>query len=155
MHGRWAQRSASPLSCENPFLRPDRCRRLNELPIPAPLWRRFAAAIYDGLLLLALWMCGAFVDVLSRSDERFLMAGGSSSLIEAMAARLASRITTYRRAVRIDPSASGARVVFSNGDKIDASAVIVTTPASIMSRIAYGVPLPPLWRQFIAEVTAA
>ena len=95
---------------------------------------------------------GRRIDVLSRSDERYLMAGGSSSLIEAMAARLASRITTYRRAVRIDPSASGARVVFSNGERIDASAVIVTTPASIMSRIAYGVPLPPLWRQFIAEV---
>ncbi len=95
---------------------------------------------------------GRRIDVLSRSDERYLMAGGSSSLVEAMAARLASRITTYRRAVRIDPSPSGARVTFSNNEKVDASAVIVTTPASIMSRIAYGVPLPALWRQFIAEV---
>lgn len=27
-----------------------------ELILPAPLWRRFAASIYDGLLLMALWM---------------------------------------------------------------------------------------------------
>lgn len=29
---------------------------MSELILPAPLWRRFAAAIYDGLLLIALWM---------------------------------------------------------------------------------------------------
>ncbi len=95
---------------------------------------------------------GRRIDVLSRSDERYLMAGGSSSLVEAMAARLAGKITTYRRATRIDPLGSGAKVTFSNGETIAASAVIVTTPASIMSRIAYGMPLPALWRQFIGEV---
>lgn len=30
--------------------------RLTELILPAPLWRRLAASIYDGLLLIALWM---------------------------------------------------------------------------------------------------
>lgn len=34
--------------------------------IPAPLWRRLLAAIYDGLLLLALWMVAALVDVIVR-----------------------------------------------------------------------------------------
>lgn len=96
---------------------------------------------------------GRSIEVLSRSDERFLMAGGSSSLVEAMGKRMASRITTFRRATRIDGNAGGgARVTFSNGEAIDAAAVIVTTPASIMSRVDYGVPLPPLWRRFIAEV---
>ncbi|QDZ08508.1 amine oxidase [Sphingomonas panacisoli] len=95
---------------------------------------------------------GQRIDVLSRSDERFLMAGGSSSLIEAMTARLASRITTFRRATRIDRIGSGARVTFSNGERIQASAVIVTVPISIVSRIAFGTPLPPLWRQYNAEV---
>ncbi len=95
---------------------------------------------------------GRRIDVLSRSDERYLMAGGSSSIIEAMAARLAKRITTYRRATRIDPLGSGAKVTFSNGEVVAASAVIVTVPISIISRIAFGVPLPALWRQFNAEV---
>lgn len=96
---------------------------------------------------------GRRIDVLSRADERYLIAGGSSALVDAMAKRLASRITTYRRVTRIDSGAGpGPRVTFSNGETLDASAVIVTTPASIMSRISYGVPLPALWRQFIAEV---
>lgn len=29
---------------------------MSDLIVPAPLWRRFAASIYDGLLLLGLWM---------------------------------------------------------------------------------------------------
>lgn len=29
---------------------------MSELILPAPLWRRLAASIYDGLLLIALWM---------------------------------------------------------------------------------------------------
>lgn len=96
---------------------------------------------------------GRSIEVLSRSDERYLIAGGSSTLVEAMGKRMAGRITTYRRATRIDSNpGGGARVTFSNGATIDAAAVIVTTPASIMSRIEYGVPLPPLWRRFIAEV---
>ena len=52
---------------------------------------------------------GRRIDVLSRSDERYLMAGGSTSLIEAMAPRLANRITTYRRATRIDQATAAAR----------------------------------------------
>lgn len=95
---------------------------------------------------------GRRIDVLSRSDERYLMTGGSSSLVEAMARRLANRITTFRRATRIDPLGSGAKVTFSNGEVVQASAVIVTVPISIISKIAFGVPLPPLWKAFNAEV---
>lgn len=95
---------------------------------------------------------GRRFDVLSRADERFVIAGGSSTLVEAMGKRLGDRIVPYRRVTRIDPAGRGARLTFSNRETFDASAVIVTTPASIMSRITYGVPLPALWRQFIAEV---
>ena len=41
-------------------------RPLSDLIVPAPLWRRLAAAFYDGLLLLALWMVGVLVDVIVR-----------------------------------------------------------------------------------------
>lgn len=34
------------------------------VPLPAPLWRRLIAALYDGLLLIALWMVAALVDTL-------------------------------------------------------------------------------------------
>ncbi|WP_299696758.1 RDD family protein [Hydrocarboniphaga sp.] len=36
------------------------------LVLPAPIWRRLAASIYDGLLLLAMWMVAALVDTLVR-----------------------------------------------------------------------------------------
>ena len=29
---------------------------MSELAVPAPLWRRLIASIYDGLLLVGLWM---------------------------------------------------------------------------------------------------
>jgi uncharacterized RDD family membrane protein YckC len=35
---------------------------------PAHLWRRLAANLYDGLLLLAIWMCGGLVVVLLRGE---------------------------------------------------------------------------------------
>jgi len=37
-----------------------------EVELPAPLWRRLAAASYDALLLVAIWMATASLDVLVR-----------------------------------------------------------------------------------------
>ncbi|MEG3176782.1 FAD-dependent oxidoreductase [Sphingomonas sp. RB3P16] len=95
---------------------------------------------------------GRRIDVLSRSDERYLIAGGSSALVTAMAARLTGRILTNRRVARIDPFGPGVRLVFSDGKTVDAANVIVTTPASITRKIDFRIPLPPLWTRFIAEV---
>ncbi|HEY0973974.1 MAG TPA: RDD family protein [Solimonas sp.] len=39
---------------------------MSDLSLPAPLWRRLAAATYDGLLLIALWMVALLLDVLLR-----------------------------------------------------------------------------------------
>lgn len=95
---------------------------------------------------------GRRFDVLSRSDERFQIAGGSSTLVDALGRRHAARINPYRRVTRIEARGAGVRLTFSNAETFDAAAVIVTTPASVMSRIDYAVPLPALWRRFIAEV---
>ncbi|MGI4732538.1 MAG: flavin monoamine oxidase family protein [Janthinobacterium lividum] len=99
---------------------------------------------------------GARVDVLSRSDERYVIAGGSSALVDAMGARMAKRIATGKKVAAINPrpgadAAPGVRLVFADGSHVDAAAAIVATPASITRRIAFGVPLPPLWKRFIAE----
>ncbi len=95
---------------------------------------------------------GRRIDVLSRSDERYLISDGSSALIAAMAARLTGKIETNRRVARIDPLGPGVRVVFADGKSFDAANVIVTTPASITHKIDFRIPLPPLWTRFIAEV---
>lgn len=34
--------------------------------IPAPIWRRLAAAVYDGLLLLGIWMAALMIDTVVR-----------------------------------------------------------------------------------------
>lgn len=39
----------------------------SELPRPAPLWRRLAAAGYDGLLLLGIWMSTVLVEAVLRA----------------------------------------------------------------------------------------
>lgn len=36
------------------------------LNLPAPIWRRIAASVYDALLLLALWMVAALIDTVVR-----------------------------------------------------------------------------------------
>lgn len=95
---------------------------------------------------------GERIDVLGRSDERFVIAGGSGALIDAMAARLASRIETSKRLLRIEPHGAGMKLGFLDGSVALAGAVIVATPAPLLRQIDFRVPLPPLWRQFIADV---
>lgn len=95
---------------------------------------------------------GRRIDVLSRSDERYLISGGSSALVAAMAARLAGRIATNRRVARVDPLGPGVRLVFADGRTFDAAQVIVATPASVTRKIEFRIPLPPLWTRFIGEV---
>lgn len=36
--------------------------------IPAPLWRRLIASVYDGLLLLGLWLAAALVELIVREQ---------------------------------------------------------------------------------------
>jgi uncharacterized RDD family membrane protein YckC len=40
---------------------------MTDLIVPAPLWRRFAAALYDSFLLAAVWIIAAFVDAVIRN----------------------------------------------------------------------------------------
>lgn len=49
---------------------------------PAPLWRRLAAAVYDGLLLIALWMVALLLDVVVR--DQLLGLPRSFSALQAL-----------------------------------------------------------------------
>jgi monoamine oxidase len=95
---------------------------------------------------------GERIDVLSHSDERFLIEGGSGVLIAAMAAKLGDRIERGKRLLRIEPHNSGVSLHFLDGTVALAGAVIVAVPAPLMRQIDFRVPLPPLWQRFIAEV---
>lgn len=95
---------------------------------------------------------GERIDVLGRSDERYLIEGGSSALIAAMAAKLGDRVEMGKRLARVESDGAGARLHFLDGSVVAAGAVIVAVPAPLMRTIDFRVPLPPLWRRFIQEI---
>jgi monoamine oxidase len=95
---------------------------------------------------------GQRVEVLGESDERYVIQGGSSSLIEAMTSHYADRITTGKRLARIARSSGGVRLDFQDGSSAEAETVIVAVPAPLLRQIEWRIPLPTLWREFIAEM---
>lgn len=95
---------------------------------------------------------GQRIEVLGESDERYVIQGGSSSLIEAMSAQYADRITTGKRLLRIESARGGVRLGFLDGTRAEAETVIVAVPAPLLRQIDWRVPLPAVWRAFIAEM---
>lgn len=95
---------------------------------------------------------GQRAEILGGSDERFVIEGGSSALIEAMATHYADRIATGRRLRRIEPAASGVRLHFFDAAPFEAEQVIVAVPAPLTRQIDFAVPLPAEWRAFIAAM---
>jgi monoamine oxidase len=95
---------------------------------------------------------GERIEVLGESDERYVIEGGSSALIDAMTAHYADRITTGKRLARIEAAGGGVRLAFHDGSTEDAETVIVAVPAPLLRQIDWRVPLPAVWRQFIAEM---
>ncbi|MFZ5747102.1 MAG: flavin monoamine oxidase family protein [Pseudomonadota bacterium] len=93
-------------------------------------------------------VAGERVDVLGGSDERFVIEGGSSALVDAMAAAHAGRIETGRRLLRIARADGRLRLTFADGSVVAADRVIVAVPAPILRQIDYEVPLHPLWRDY-------
>jgi len=90
--------------------------------------------------------------VLGRSDERYVISGGSGALIDAMTAKLADRLETGKRLLRVASHGAGVKLDFLDGSSVLAGAVIVAVPAPLARQIDFRVPLSPLWRRFIAEV---
>lgn len=97
-------------------------------------------------------VAGQRFEVLGGSDERYVIEGGSSALIDAMAARYARAITTERRLLQIGRARGGYALSFLDGSQARAERVIVAVPAPITRQIDFRVPLPPVWRAFIATM---
>lgn len=95
---------------------------------------------------------GQRVEVLGESDERYVIQGGSSTLIETMTTHYADRITTGKRLLHIESARGGVRLGFLDGTSAEAETVIVAVPAPLLRQIDWRVPLPAIWRAFIAEM---
>ncbi|HVJ03539.1 MAG TPA: NAD(P)/FAD-dependent oxidoreductase [Sphingomonas sp.] len=95
---------------------------------------------------------GQRVEILGESDERFAIEGGSSALVDAIGSAYVDRITRDKRLLRIARSANGVRLHFLDGSTADAETVVVAVPAPLMRQIDFALPLPAIWRSFIAEM---
>ena len=94
---------------------------------------------------------GEHVEILAGSDERYVIAGGSGRLAEAIAQAHLDRIETGRRLLAIRETGSGMRLEFLDGTHVMADTVIVAAPAPILRQIDFAVPLPARWRDFVAQ----
>lgn len=94
---------------------------------------------------------GEHVEVLAGSDERYVIAGGSGRLANAIADAHRARIETGRRLRAIRETGSGIRLEFLDGTHALADTVIVAVPAPILRQIDFALPLPARWRAFVAE----
>ncbi len=95
---------------------------------------------------------GERFEVLGGADERYVIEGGSSALVEKIAAAHADRIESGKRLVRIERHRAGLRLSFLDGSVAFADSVIIAVPAPITRQIDFRVPLPPAWRAFIAAM---
>ena len=106
-----------------------------------------------GLLFNLPVVDGERVEVLGGSDERFVIAGGSSALVDALGARHRDHIQDGHEAIRVAHGAGGAiDVTFRDLTRVSADHVIIAVPASRGRFIDFGVRLPAAWRAFLAEM---
>jgi len=92
---------------------------------------------------------GQRAEVLGGADERYVIEGGSSALVEAMSAHYSDRIATGKRLLRVE---SGLKLHFLDGSVETADTLIVAVPGPVTRQIDFRVPLPAQWRAFIGEM---
>lgn len=95
---------------------------------------------------------GQEVEVLGASDEAFVVAGGTSKIIERLAQELEGHIKTRRELTRLESLGSGFRLRFASGQKVEADFVLLTLPFPVLREVTLNVRLPQRLRRFIAEV---
>jgi monoamine oxidase len=95
---------------------------------------------------------GRQVQVIGSSDERFVLHGGSGTVVEALAKPLAGRIVLGHALQSLQHAGDRVRLRFANGARAEAERVIVTVPAPLLRTIDFGGMLPPLWQSYAAEI---
>jgi monoamine oxidase len=95
---------------------------------------------------------GKQAELISLSDERFILTGGSSSVVKALSEPLMPKISTGHALVSITPWDDRLDLRFANGKSARVDRVIVTVPAPLMRTIDYGGLLPESWAALVGEI---
>ncbi|WP_176594109.1 NAD(P)/FAD-dependent oxidoreductase [Sphingobium sp. EM0848] len=95
---------------------------------------------------------GRHAELISLSDERFILMGGSSTVVKALSAPLMPRISTGHALVSISPNDGGLDLRFANGKIDHVDRVIVTVPAPLMRTIDYRGLLTEGWAAVVEEI---
>lgn len=95
---------------------------------------------------------GQAVEVLGGSDEVFVVRGGTSRIIEALASRLRPQIRTRMVLKAIEPQGTGFALRFATGEVVSADFVVVTLPFPALREVAIEAPLPRRLKRFIREL---
>jgi monoamine oxidase len=95
---------------------------------------------------------GSHVNVIGGSDERYVLSGGSGSLIRALVEPLMPQIATGRALVAIAESGSSMHLRFADGSIEEADRVILTLPPTVMRTVDFGGMLPEPWTTLAAEI---
>jgi monoamine oxidase len=95
---------------------------------------------------------GRQAELISLSDERFILTGGSSSVVKALSEPLLPKISTGHALAAIVAKGDGVELRFANGKVDIAERVIVTVPAPLMRTIDFGGLLPEPWSALVSEI---
>lgn len=95
---------------------------------------------------------GTAVDLLSYSDEIFLLQGGNQQLITGLAQALSGQIQIRKALTQIQSLGSGFRLTFSSQEVVDVDYVIIAIPFTILRNVDIRVNLPGRLKQFINGV---
>ncbi|MBD0335879.1 MAG: FAD-dependent oxidoreductase [Cyanobacteria bacterium Co-bin13] len=92
------------------------------------------------------------IDVISSSDETYLIKAGNSQLISALSDVLSGQIQTCKRLASIHSQAASLRLTFSDFSSVEADYVIMAIPFQVLRHVDIQVELPTQLQRFIHEV---
>jgi monoamine oxidase len=89
---------------------------------------------------------------LSKSDERYLVSGGTDQVAKALTAAHERDVRLGKRLTAVEIGGDSVRLGFADGEHVVVDRAILAMPPALLRELRITGPLPPLWRAFIDEV---
>ncbi|HVL02549.1 MAG TPA: NAD(P)/FAD-dependent oxidoreductase, partial [Dongiaceae bacterium] len=96
---------------------------------------------------------GEQVELISTSDEAWVIQGGSESVIKALHGVLAPQVQTDMALTALRKTRDGYRLTFNNHHSVDADYVVLALPLTALRQVDLQLELPESLQRFISEVS--